>query len=71
MQRLYDVTGGRIAIDGRDIATATQAALRAQIAIVQQEPVLFHRSLAENIAYGRPGASLAQIEQAAQARQRA
>jgi ATP-binding cassette subfamily B protein len=65
VQRLYDVTGGRIAIDGADIAGATQASLRAQIAIVQQEPVLFHRSLAENIAYGRPGASLAQIEQAA------
>lgn len=65
VQRLYDVTGGRIAIDGRDIASATQASLRAQIAIVQQEPVLFHRSLAENIAYGRPGASQAQIEQAA------
>ncbi|WP_100962315.1 ABC transporter ATP-binding protein [Bosea sp. FBZP-16] len=65
VQRLYDVTDGRIAIDGRDIASATQASLRAQIAIVQQEPVLFHRSLAENIAYGRPGASMAQIEQAA------
>jgi ATP-binding cassette subfamily B protein len=65
VQRLYDVTAGRIAIDGVDIAAATQASLRAQIAIVQQEPVLFHRSLAENIAYGRPGASLAQIEQAA------
>ncbi|MFA6966785.1 ABC transporter ATP-binding protein [Bosea sp. (in: a-proteobacteria)] len=65
IQRLYDVTSGRIAIDGQDIAAVTQASLRAQIAIVQQEPVLFHRSLAENIAYGRPGASLAQIEQAA------
>lgn len=65
VQRLYDVTAGRIAIDGIDIAGVTQASLRQQIAIVQQEPVLFHRSLAENIAYGRPGASLAQIEQAA------
>jgi ATP-binding cassette subfamily B protein len=65
VQRLYDVTGGRIAIDGRDIAEATQASLRSQIAIVQQEPVLFHRSLAENIAYGKPGASLARIVQAA------
>jgi len=65
VQRLYDVSGGRIAIDGRDIAAVTQASLRSQIAIVQQEPVLFHRSLAENIAYGRPGASMAQIEQAA------
>ena len=65
VQRLYDVTAGRIAIDGQDIASVTQESLRRQIAIVQQEPVLFHRSLAENIAYGRPGASMAQIEQAA------
>ncbi len=65
IQRLYDVTGGRVLIDGQDVAHATQASLRAQIAIVQQEPILFHRSLAENIAYGRPGASLAEIEEAA------
>jgi len=65
VQRLYDVSGGRILIDGQDIAQATQHSLRSQIAIVQQDPVLFHRSLAENIAYGRPGASMAAIEQAA------
>ncbi|WP_424627652.1 ABC transporter ATP-binding protein [Bradyrhizobium sp. SYSU BS000235] len=65
VQRLYDATGGRILIDGQDVAKATQESLRSQIAIVQQEPILFHRSLAENIAYGRPGASLAQIEEAA------
>ena len=65
VQRLYDVSGGRILIDGQDIATATQHSLRSQIAIVQQDPILFHRSLAENIAYGRPGASMAAIEQAA------
>ena len=65
VQRLYDVSGGRILIDGQDIARATQQSLRSQIAIVQQEPILFHRSLAENIAYGRPGVSLAAIEQAA------
>ena len=65
VQRLYDVSGGSILIDGQDIATATQQSLRSQIAIVQQEPILFHRSLAENIAYGRPGASMAAIEQAA------
>ena len=65
VQRLYDVSGGRILIDGQDIADATQHSLRSQIAIVQQDPVLFHRSLAENIAYARPGASLAAIEQAA------
>jgi ATP-binding cassette subfamily B protein len=65
LQRLYDVSGGRILIDGQDIAIATQQSLRSQIAIVQQEPILFHRTLAENIAYARPGASLAAIEQAA------
>jgi ATP-binding cassette subfamily B protein len=65
VQRLYDVSGGKILIDGQDIAQATQQSLRSQIAIVQQDPILFHRSLAENIAYGRPGASMAAIEQAA------
>jgi ATP-binding cassette, subfamily B, bacterial len=65
VQRLHDVSGGRILIDGQDIAKATQHSLRSQIAIVQQDPILFHRSLAENIAYGRPGAGMAAIEQAA------
>jgi ATP-binding cassette, subfamily B, bacterial len=65
VQRLYDVSGGRILIDGQDIAAATQQSLRSQIAIVQQEPILFHRTLAENIAYARPGASLEAVEQAA------
>jgi ATP-binding cassette, subfamily B, bacterial len=65
VQRLYDVGDGRILIDGQDIAKATQHSLHSQIAIVQQDPILFHRSLAENIAYGRPGASMAAIEQAA------
>jgi ATP-binding cassette, subfamily B, bacterial len=65
VQRLYDVTEGRILIDGQDIAAVAQASLRAQIAIVPQEPVLFHRSLAENIAYARPDAPAAAIEHAA------
>ncbi|MCA1457296.1 ABC transporter ATP-binding protein [Bradyrhizobium sp. BRP22] len=65
VQRLYEVSGGRILIDSQDVAKATQQSLRSQIAIVEQEPILFHRSLAENIAYGRPGASMAAIEQAA------
>ena len=51
VQRLYDVSGGKILIDGQDIAKATQQSLRSQIAIVLQDPILFHRSLAENIAY--------------------
>ena len=65
IQRLYDVNAGRILIDGQDIAGVAQASLRAQIAIVQQEPILFHRSLAENIAYARPSATQAEIEHAA------
>jgi ATP-binding cassette subfamily B protein len=65
VQRLYDVSGGRILVDGQDIAKATQQSLRSQIAIVQQDPILFHRTLAENIAYGAPGASMEAIEQAA------
>lgn len=65
IQRLYDLDEGRILIDGQDIALVRQASLRQQIAIVQQEPILFHRSLAENIAYARPDASRAEIEEAA------
>ncbi|OAQ22126.1 ABC transporter, partial [Linnemannia elongata AG-77] len=65
IQRLHDVSGGRITIDGQDIANVQQASLRSQIAIVPQEPLLFHRSLVENIAYAKPGASREEIEWAA------
>ena len=65
IQRLYDVGAGQVLIDGQNVSHATQASLRSQIAIVQQEPILFHRSLAENIAYARPDASQADIERAA------
>ena len=65
IQRLYDINAGHILIDGQDIARVSQASLRSQIAIVQQEPVLFHRTLAENIAYARPDATRAEIEAAA------
>ncbi|HYD15752.1 MAG TPA: ABC transporter ATP-binding protein [Hyphomicrobium sp.] len=65
IQRLYDVTGGRVLIDGQNVADVTQQSLRSQIAIVPQEPILFHRTLAENIGYARPGASEAEIERAA------
>ncbi len=65
IQRLYDVTGGKVLIDGQDVRHATQRSLRSRIAIVQQEPVLFHRSLRDNIAYARPGASAAEVERAA------
>jgi ATP-binding cassette subfamily B protein len=65
IQRLHDLDGGRITIDGQDIAAVRQDSLRAQIALVPQEPTLFHRTLAENIAYGRPDATQAEIEAAA------
>ncbi len=65
VQRLHDVEAGRILIDGQDIASVAQASLRRQIAIVPQEPILFHRTLAENIAYARPSATAAEIEEAA------
>lgn len=65
LHRLYDVTKGRILIDGQDIGHVQQNSLRAQLAMVPQEPILFHRSLAENIAYGRPDASRNEIEEAA------
>lgn len=63
--RLEDLTRGRILIDGQDIAHVTQTSLRRQIAYVAQEPMLFHRSIRENIAYGRPDASDAEVERAA------
>jgi ATP-binding cassette, subfamily B, bacterial len=65
LHRLYDVDGGRIVIDGQDTACVTQDSLRAQLALVPQEPILFHRTLAENIAYGRPDAAMPEIENAA------
>ena len=55
--RFYDVEGGRVLIDGRDIASATQDSLRQQIGMVTQDTSLLHRSIAENIRYGRPEAS--------------
>ncbi len=65
IQRLYDLQGGRILIDGQDIAEVTQGSLRRSIAVVPQDPALFHRTIAENIAYGRPGASMEEIALAA------
>ncbi len=62
--RFNDVTGGSISIDGHDLRDISQSSLRQNIAYVPQEPLLFHRSLRENIAYGKPDASEAQIIQA-------
>jgi ATP-binding cassette subfamily B protein len=65
IQRLYDIEGGRILIDWQDIAQVTQGSLRRAIAVVPQDPALFHRSLAENIAYARPDATEAEVALAA------
>ncbi len=64
--RLYDLEGGRILIDGQDIAGVTQDSLRAQIGMVTQDTSLLHRSVRDNILYGRPDASEAQMVAAAQ-----
>ncbi len=66
IQRLYDLRAGRIVIDGQDIATVNQRSLRRAIAVVPQDPALFHRSIAENIAYAREGATRDEIMLAAQ-----
>jgi ATP-binding cassette, subfamily B, heavy metal transporter len=63
--RFYDVTGGRILIDGQDIRDVTQDSLRAAIGVVPQDTVLFNDTIRYNIGYGRPGASPAEIERAA------
>ena len=63
--RFADIDSGKITIDGQDISEVTQASLRAKIAYVPQEPLLFHRSVRENIAYGRPDAADTEIEEAA------
>ena len=63
--RFADIDSGKITIDGQDISEVTQASLRTKIAYVPQEPLLFHRSVRENIAYGRPDATDAEIEEAA------
>jgi ATP-binding cassette subfamily B protein len=63
--RFTDIQGGEISIDGQNIAKVTQESLRANIALVPQDPILFHRSLMENIRYGRPTATDEQVMQAA------
>jgi ATP-binding cassette subfamily B protein len=63
--RFYDVGRGRVTIDGEDIRAATQSSVRAAIGIVPQDTVLFNDTIYYNIAYGRPGASPAEIEEAA------
>lgn len=64
--RFFTPEGGRILVDGQDIATVTQESLRGAIGMVTQDTALLHRSIRDNIRYGRPDATQAQIEQAAQ-----
>ncbi|MEJ0035949.1 MAG: ABC transporter ATP-binding protein [Gammaproteobacteria bacterium] len=65
LMRMHDVVEGAIRIDEQDIREVTQGSLRRSIALIPQDTTLFHRSLLENIRYGRPGASDADVEQAA------
>ncbi len=65
--RFYDVTGGKLSIDGQDVRDVTLASLRGKIALVTQEPFLFDDTIRANIAYARPKASDYEIEQAARA----
>jgi ATP-binding cassette, subfamily B, bacterial len=67
LQRFYDVQQGRILLDGQDIARVTQESLRAAIAVVPQDVSLFHRTIMENIRYGRPSASDEEVLAAATA----
>ena len=62
--RFYDLQSGQILIDGQDIATVTQDSLRTNVALVPQDPILFHRSIMENIRYARPGISDEQVIEA-------
>jgi len=63
--RFFDIEGGRILIDGQDISGVTQESLRAQISVVTQDTSLLHRSIRDNIRYGKPGAAEADIVAAA------
>ncbi len=65
VQRLYDVNDGAIRIDGQDVRSVTQASLRRQIALVPQDPALFHRTLRENISYAKPDAPMDMVIEAA------
>jgi ATP-binding cassette, subfamily B, heavy metal transporter len=69
LYRFYDVQKGSITIDGQDVRDVTQKSLRAAIGMVPQDTVLFNDTIAYNIRYGRPGASDAEVEQAAEVAQ--
>jgi ATP-binding cassette subfamily B protein len=64
IQRLYDLDSGTVTVDSQNVADVTQSSLRHAVALVPQEPILFHRSLAENIGYASPSATVDEIENA-------
>nr|WP_253899884.1 ABC transporter ATP-binding protein [Corallococcus carmarthensis] len=71
LPRFYDVTGGAVLLDGQDVRDVTLASLRSQMGVVLQDALLFSGTVRENIAYGRPEATQAQVEAAAEAAQAA
>ncbi len=64
LQRMYNINEGQIRIDGQDISKVTLESLRQSVSLVPQDPILFHRSLKENISYGKPNASMEEIVEA-------
>ncbi|MGZ3457697.1 MAG: ABC transporter ATP-binding protein, partial [Archangium sp.] len=71
LPRFYDVTGGAVLVDGQDVREVTLSSLRAQLSVVLQDALLFSGSIRENIAYGRPEATLGEVKVAAEAAQAA
>jgi ATP-binding cassette subfamily B protein len=69
INRIYDVTGGRVRVDGVDVRNWKMESLRRQISVIEQDLFQFSRTVAENIAFGKPGATQAEIEEAARAAQ--
>jgi ATP-binding cassette, subfamily B, bacterial len=69
INRTYDVTGGQVRVDGIDVRDWNLAALRSQISMIEQDVFLFSRSVTDNIAFGKPGAAVAEVEAAAETAQ--
>lgn len=65
LMRIYDITQGRILIDNQDLSLVNKGSVRRYISFIQQEPILFHRSIRDNIIYSKPNASMKEIEEAA------